>query len=87
MWEFVSGKVEPGETQEHARFRECQEVLAITMDVGEVFMDVTHEYPDVTVHLTLLHPTIQEGIPTMTSAGLQWMRLINTNFVRQMWRS
>lgn len=56
MWEFVSGKVEPGETQEHARFRECQEELAITMDVGEVFIDVTHEYPGVTVHLTLLYP-------------------------------
>lgn len=63
MWEFVSGKVEPGETQEQALIRECQEELAITMDVGEVFMDVTHEYPDVTVHLTLLHATIQEGIP------------------------
>ena len=26
-------------------------------------MDVTHEYPDLTVHLTLLHATIREGIP------------------------
>ena len=26
-------------------------------------MDVIHEYPDLTVHLTLFHATIQESIP------------------------
>ena len=46
LWEFVGGKVEPGETKEQALIRECQEELAITLDVGEVFMDVVHEYPD-----------------------------------------
>ena len=50
-------------TMYQALIRECQEELAITLDVGEVFMDVTHEYPDLTVHLTLFHATIQEGIP------------------------
>ena len=63
LWEFVGGKVEPGETKEQALIRECQEELAITLDVGEVFMDVVHEYPDLTVHLTLFHATIQEGVP------------------------
>ena len=63
LWEFVGGKVEPGETKEQALIRECQEELAITLDVGEVFMDVVHEYPDLTVHLTLFHATIREGIP------------------------
>ena len=63
LWEFVGGKVEPGETNEHALIRECQEELAITLDVGEVFMDVVHEYPDLTVHLTLFHATIHEGTP------------------------
>ena len=63
LWEFVGGKVEPGESKEQALIRECQEELAITLDVGEVFMDVVHEYPDLTVHLTLFHATIREGIP------------------------
>lgn len=44
LWEFVGGKVEPGETKEQALIRECQEELAITLDVGKVFMDVVHEY-------------------------------------------
>lgn len=63
LWEFVGGKVEPGESKEQALIRECQEELGITLSVGEVFMDVLHEYPDITVHLTLLNATIAEGIP------------------------
>jgi 8-oxo-dGTP diphosphatase len=63
LWEFVGGKVEPGETKEQALIRECQEELAITISVGDVFMDVVHEYPDITVHVTLFNATIAEGAP------------------------
>lgn len=63
LWEFVGGKVEPGETKGQALIRECQEELAITLSVGEVFMDVVHEYPDITIHLTLFNATIAEGTP------------------------
>ena len=63
LWEFVGGKVEVGETKQQALIRECQEELAVTLSVGDVFMDVVHEYPDITVHLTLFNATIAEGIP------------------------
>ena len=63
LWEFVGGKVELGETKEQALIRECQEELAVTISVGDIFMDVVHEYPDITVHLTLFNATIAEGIP------------------------
>ena len=63
LWEFVGGKVEPGETQAQALIRECQEELAVTISVGDVFMDVVHEYPDLTVHLTLFNAAIAQGIP------------------------
>lgn len=63
LWEFVGGKVEPGETREQALIRECQEELAVTISVGDVFMEVVHRYPDITVHLTLFHATIAEGTP------------------------
>lgn len=62
LWEFVGGKVEPGETKEQALIRECQEELAITLSVGDVFMDVVHEYSDITVHLTLFNATIAKGV-------------------------
>ena len=63
LWEFVGGKVEPGETREQALIRECREELAVTVSVGEVFMDVVHEYPDLLVHLTLFNAVIAAGIP------------------------
>lgn len=63
LWEFVGGKVEPGETKEQALNRECMEELGITLNVGEPFIDVVHQYPDITVHLTLFHATIAEGVP------------------------
>ena len=63
LWEFVGGKVEAGETKEAALIRECQEELAVTLSVGDVFMEVIHEYPDITVQLTLFHATIAEGVP------------------------
>ena len=63
LWEFVGGKVEAGETKEAALIRECREELGITISVGEIFMEVTHVYPDLTVHLTLFHAAISEGVP------------------------
>ena len=63
LWEFVCGKIETGETKEQALIRECQEELAIKLSVGDVFMDVVHEYPDINVHLTLFNATIAEGVP------------------------
>ena len=66
--------MEPGEAKEQALIRECQEELAIRLDIGEVFMDVIHEYPDLTVHLTLFHATIQEGIPQkLEHADIRWI--------------
>ena len=63
LWEFVGGKVEPGETKEQALIRECQEELGITLSVGDVFTEVVHTYPDITVHLTLFHANIAQGTP------------------------
>ena len=74
LWEFVGGKVEPGETKEQALIRECQEELAITLSVGYVFMDVVHEYPDLTVHLTLFNATVAEGEPQkLEHNDIQWI--------------
>ena len=63
LWEFVGGKVESGETKEQALIRECKEELKVLLSVGDMFMDVVHEYPDLTVHLTLFNATITKGEP------------------------
>lgn len=74
LWEFVGGKVEPGETREQALVRECREELDVTVIPGEVFMEVTHEYPDLTVHLTLFHAQLSEGEPkALEHNALRWI--------------
>ena len=74
LWEFVGGKVEPGETKEQALIRECREELDITLAVDDVFFDVIHEYPDLTVHLTLFHARIAEGEPRLLEhVDLKWI--------------
>ena len=74
LWEFVGGKVEPGETKEQALIRECREELAVTLSVEDVFMDVVHEYTDITVHLTLFNATISEGEPQkLEHNDIQWI--------------
>ena len=74
LWEFVGGKVEAGETKEQALIRECREELDVLLSVGDVFMDVLHEYPDLTVHLTLFNATIAEGIPQkLEQNDIKWI--------------
>ena len=74
LWEFAGGKVEPGETKEQALVRECREELAVTLQVGEVFMELTHQYPDLTVRLTLFCASIQEGTPKMLEHNdIRWI--------------
>ena len=76
LWEFVGGKVEPGETREQALIRECREELAITVRVDDIFMEVTHEYPDLTVHLALFHAAIADGTPQMLEHNdLRWVTI------------
>ena len=74
LWEFVGGKVEPGETREQALIRECREELAVTVAVQDVFMEVDHVYPDLTVHLTLFNASIAEGTPRKIEHNdLRWI--------------
>ena len=74
LWEFVGGKVEPGEKKEQALVRECLEELNVELDVGAPFMEVTHQYPDLTVHLTLFLAAIRQGTPQMLEHNdIRWI--------------
>ena len=74
LWEFVGGKVEPGETRPQALIRECREELGITVSVGDVFYEADHVYPDITIHLTLFHAAIAEGTPRLLEhKDLRWI--------------
>lgn len=60
-WEFVGGKAEPGETLEETLIRECIEEIGVKVSVGDIFMELDHVYPDITIHLTLFNAEIENG--------------------------
>ncbi len=74
LWEFVGGKVEKGESKEDALIRECREELNITVSVRDVFTELTHVYPDLTVRLALFNAEISEGVPKLLEHNdLKWI--------------
>ena len=74
LWEFAGGKVEKGETKEDALIRECREELDVTVSVGDIFMELIHEYPDMTIRLTLFNSEIKEGTPKLIEHNdIKWI--------------
>lgn len=74
LWEFVGGKVEKGKTKEQALIRECREELDVTVKVGDVFTELIHEYPDITVDLTLFNAEIESGeIKLLEHSAIDWI--------------
>lgn len=74
LWEFVGGKVERGETKKEALARECREELDIDLSVYDEFCSVTHEYPDITVHLTVFNATVARGTPRLIEhVDMKWI--------------
>lgn len=74
LWEFVGGKVEPGETMAEALIRECREELDVGLKVGEMFIQVDHKYPDIHIILTIFHCEIAEGTPVLKEhEDLKWI--------------
>lgn len=74
LWEYVGGKVEPGETKAAALIRECREELDITVSVGDVYFEVDHDYPDILIHLTLFNASIEAGeIRLLEHSAMSWI--------------
>ena len=76
LWEFVGGKVEKDESREDALIRECREELGVTVAVKDIFMEVDHVYPDLTVHLTLFNASIADGEPQkLEHNDIRWLTI------------
>ena len=74
LWEFVGGKVEPGENNAEALIRECQEELGICVKPEGIFCQVVHKYPDITIRLSVYNARIAEGTPQLLEhKDLKWI--------------
>ena len=74
LWEFVGGKKEAGETLEQTLIRECKEEIAVTVKVNDIFAELVHEYPDITIKLTLFNAEIAEGEPQkLEHVDIKWI--------------
>jgi 8-oxo-dGTP diphosphatase len=76
LWEFPSGKVEPGESDEDALRRELLERVGVDVEVGRSTAHRSHRYEGYVVDLVLYHATIapgQEPRPIRV-ADLRWVK-------------
>ena len=77
LWEFPGGKVEPGETPEHALIRELGEELgiAVTQACLAPFVFASHGYDSFHLLMPLYLCRRWEGIPTAHEhAAIKWVK-------------
>lgn len=73
-WEFPGGKVASGETQAEALFRELHEELGITASTARPLLELTHDYPDRRVELSMWVVSRYSGEPRgLDGQRLKWV--------------
>lgn len=80
LWEFPGGKLEPGETTFQALKRELFEELGITILSATPFLEITHQYADVSVFLDIHVVDAFQGEPKgMEMQPIMWVPIANLN--------
>jgi mutator protein MutT len=76
LWEFPGGKREPDETFEQCLVRELREELGVEAAVGALVEELTHSYPEKTVHLKFFLCELVNGEPQpLDCAAVKWVDL------------
>jgi mutator protein MutT len=73
-WEFPGGKREAGETFEQCLVREIREELGVEIVVGQLFEEISHDYPEKSVHLKFFLCKLVAGEPQpLDCAAVKWI--------------
>lgn len=73
-WEFPGGKREAGETFEQCLVREIREELGVEIAVGGLFEEISHDYPEKSVHLKFFLCKLISGEPQpLDCAAVKWI--------------
>ncbi len=73
LWEFPGGRVEPGESDAAALQRELREEMGITVEVGSLAMQVSHDYPAYKVDLVVYRATTDDEPVALRVHAFRWV--------------
>ena len=82
-WEFPGGKIEPGESQEHALVREIQEELKADISVEELLCTVEYDYPK--FHLKMhcyICELLSRKVTLVEHEAVKWLALDELDSVK-----
>ena len=73
-WEFPGGKIEPGETAEHAIVREIQEELNVTIVPEKLITTVECDYPKFHLTMHCFLASIDHGhVALLEHEAMKWL--------------
>jgi mutator protein MutT len=74
LWEFPGGKREASESFEQCLVREIREELGVEISVGELFKEISHNYPEKSVRLKFFICKLLDGEPQpLDCAAVKWI--------------
>lgn len=65
MWEFPGGKIEEGESKNHALIREIREELDCRIEITKFALNIEYQYPTFYLKMTCYEAVIREGTPKL----------------------
>ena len=73
-WEFPGGKIDTDETELEALRRELLEELGVRLDAAQRLLELSHDYPERRVQLSMWRVTAYRGEPrTLDGQALKWV--------------